>query len=106
MGYTGPPTPPPAPIPPSPLPPPAPLPTPSPSPTPSVCNFLQGKGMDGYDERIEVSSQEACCTLCSGRADCTQAVYQNGKCKFGTASAAEVAVSDAVLCKLSPPSPV
>lgn len=95
---------------PSPSPPPMPRPSPSPrpSPTPSPkpgCNFFQGRGMDSYDERLEASSRDDCCMLCAGRDGCTQAVYQNGKCKFGAASAAEVAVSDAMLCKLSSPSP-
>jgi len=107
---------------PSPSPTPAPTPSPSPSPIPvptppsSTCNFVQGIGLDGYSDRVDVASQELCCELCSGRTACTQAVYQNGKCKFGTSTAAQVEVADAVLCSLaptptprpspSPPSPV
>lgn len=89
-----PPTPTPAPTPPTP-------PTPGPAPPPGSCIFTEGVGMDAYLERIVASSQEACCGLCAARPDCTQAVYQHGKCKFGDASATEVEVADAVLCQIS-----
>merc|ERR1712000_221152 len=76
-----------------------PTPTPTPTPTPASCSFLEGMGVDSYKDRVVASSRDECCNLCLGKVGCTQAVYQHGKCKFSDSSAAQVAVSDAVLCK-------
>ncbi len=85
---------------PSPAPTPTPTPIPGPTPSPSTCTCQQGMGLDGYIAREDASSQEECCDICGKQDGCTQAVFQHGKCKISNSAAAQIAVSDAVLCRV------
>merc|ERR1712000_591334 len=84
---------------PTPAPKPSPTP-PSPVPGPSSCEFVEGISLGSYGDRLEAGSRQECCDMCAAEPGCAQVVFQHSKCKFADSSAAQVSVSDAVLCKI------